>query len=58
MVKHTETVHRLLATKYLSMFDHFVGLALIGLKIFLVWGVFCRYLLNLLHYVSSGNMSL
>ena len=33
MVKHTETIHRLLPTNCFSVFDHFVGLALRGLKI-------------------------
>ena len=32
MVKHTETVHCLLFTNCLSVFDHFVGLALKGLN--------------------------
>ena len=31
MVKHTQTVRRLLPTYYLCMFDHFVGLALKGI---------------------------
>ena len=31
MVKHTKTIRRLLPTNYLSVFDHFVGLALNGL---------------------------
>ena len=26
--KHTQTVHQLLSTNFLSVFDHFVGLAL------------------------------
>ena len=32
MVKHTQTICRLLPTKCLSVFDHFVGLLLKGLK--------------------------
>ena len=32
MVKHTQTIRRLLPTKCLSVFDHFVGLGLKGLK--------------------------
>ena len=32
MVKQTQTVRRLLPTNCLSVFDHFVGLALKGLK--------------------------
>ena len=34
MVKHTQTICRLLATNCLSVFDHFVGLALKGLQNF------------------------
>ena len=33
MVKHTQTIRRLLPTNCLSVFDHFVGLALKELKI-------------------------
>ena len=32
MVKHTETIRRLLLTNCLSVFGHFVGLVLKGLK--------------------------
>ena len=32
MVKYTQKIRQLLATNYLSVFDHFVGLALKGLK--------------------------
>ena len=32
MVKDTQTIHRLLLTNCLSVFDHFVGLALKGLN--------------------------
>ena len=32
MVKHTQTICRLLPTNCLSMLDHFVGFALIGVK--------------------------
>ena len=32
MVKHTETIRRQQPTNCLSVFDHFVGLALDGLK--------------------------
>ena len=32
MVKHTQTIRRLLPTNCLSVFDYFVGLALEGLK--------------------------
>ena len=31
MIKHTQTIHWLLPTNSLSVFDHFVGLVLIGL---------------------------
>ena len=34
MVKHTQTSRRLLPTNCLSVFDHFVGLALKGLTLF------------------------
>ena len=34
MVKHTQTIRRLLPTNYLSLFDLFVGLALKGLSEF------------------------
>ena len=40
MVKHTQTIRRLLPTNYLSVFDHFVGLALKGLKYVTVKSVF------------------
>ena len=32
MVKYTQTIHLLLKTNCLSVFDHFVGLAFKGLK--------------------------
>ena len=32
MVKHTQTIRRVLPTNVLSLFDHFVGLALKGLQ--------------------------
>ena len=32
MVKHTQTIRRKLLTNCLSVFDHFVGLALKGFK--------------------------
>ena len=32
MIKHTQTIRRLLPTNCLSVFDHFVGLALKGLR--------------------------
>ena len=34
MVKHTRTIHRLLPTNCLSVFDHFVDLALKGLSLY------------------------
>ena len=33
MVKHTQTIRRLLPTNCLSVFDHFVGLVLEGLNV-------------------------
>ena len=38
MVKHTQTIHRMLPTNCLSVFDHFVGLAVKELTHF--WPVF------------------
>ena len=35
MVKHTETISRLLPTNCLNVFDHFVGLVLQGLSDYL-----------------------
>ena len=35
MVKQTQTIRRLLPTNCLSVFDHFAGLALIGLRLFI-----------------------
>ena len=32
MIKHTQTIRRLLPTNCLSVFDHFVGLGLKGLR--------------------------
>ena len=37
MVRHTQTIRRLLTTNCLSMFDDFVGLALKGLKHFFLY---------------------
>ena len=37
MVKHTKTNRRLLSTNCLSVFDHFVGLALKRLKFIPLW---------------------
>ena len=34
MVKHAQTIRRLLLTNYFSVFDHFVGLAFKGLILF------------------------
>ena len=42
MVKHTQTIRRLLPTICLIVFDHFMGLALKGLKIFLLLLLFNR----------------
>ena len=36
MVQHTQTIRRLLSTICLSVFDHFVGLALKGLRSVLI----------------------
>ena len=45
MVKHTQTIRPLLPTNYLSVLDHFVGLALKGTMFFesekiLSWKIF------------------
>ena len=34
MVKHTQTIYQLLPTDYLSVSDHYVGLAVKGLMCF------------------------
>ena len=39
MFKHTQTIRRLLPTNCLSMFDHFVGLVLKGLKLLLLLAI-------------------
>ena len=46
MVKHTQTIRRQKLTNCLSVFDHFVGLALKGLKmqIFYNWKISCQKL--------------
>ena len=36
MVKHIQTIRLLLPTNYLSVFNDFVGLALKGLKLFMI----------------------
>ena len=41
MVKHTQTIRRQQPTNCLSLFDHFVGLALKGLPPFDTWD--CYY---------------
>ena len=48
ILRHTQTICRLLPTNYLSMFDHFVGLALKGLTSYdLVLKKFIRYPKNI-----------
>ena len=37
MVKHTQTIRRLLLTNCLGVFSHFVGLALTGLRNITEW---------------------
>ena len=37
MVKHTQTIRQLLPKNCLGAFDHFVGLALKGLKVWQIW---------------------
>ena len=50
IVKHTQTIHRLSPTNCLSVFDHFVGLALKGLKL-----NFDKYTYVSLKYIRSGD---
>ena len=48
MVKHTQTIRRFLPTKYLSVFDNFVGLALKGLSMnFIKLKQFSKYQMHL-----------
>ena len=39
MVKHTQNIHRQLSTNCLSVFDHFVGLTIKGLRITLILAI-------------------
>ena len=55
MVKHTQTIRRLLPTNYLSVFDHFVGLALKELKKPEILNFVRRYLT---HWPISCNLPL
>ena len=48
MVKHTQTICVEQSTNCLSLFDHFVGLALIELKL--------TRLLPMLHYITPENI--
>ena len=48
MVKHAQTIRRQQPTTCLSVFDHFVGLMLIGLTAVFLQNAFGRLLLNLL----------
>ena len=50
MVEDNQTIHRLLLTNCLSVFDHFVGLALKGLKL-----NFGKYTNVSLKYIRSGD---
>ena len=55
MVKHTQTVNRQKTTNCLSVFDHFVGLALKGLNIILesILGVsHILFAINLFHVID------
>ena len=47
LVKHTQTIRRLLSTNCLSVFDQFVGLVLKGLRLVLKWDTLSC---NLLYY--------
>ena len=50
MIKHTQTIRRQIADELLSVFDHFVGFALKGLKIL-------RVPLILRKYCVAGNVN-
>ena len=56
MVKHTETIRRQQPTNCLSVSDHFVGLALKGLKLFpqLVYILFTHFRSMLLFYTPEN----
>ena len=60
MVKHTQTIRRLLATNCLSVFDHFVELALKGLIQSLSeqadkFSKFVRKIFNILNVLKFGR---
>ena len=55
MVKHTQTIRRLLVTNFLSVFDHFVGSALEGLSSQLVSGFFDHVLFVLDCHIPCNN---
>ena len=55
MVKHTQTIRRLLPTNYLSVFDYFVGLVLKWLTVqTLLWSV--KVLTHLLESLEHGSI--
>ena len=68
MVKYTQTILRLLLTNCLSVFDHFVGLVLKGLRSIEFWTkkqkgnklhpVFFSFVFNLLFIVIFFNVSI
>ena len=53
MVKHTQTILRLLPTNCLSVLDHFVRLATRRFKIMLRLSDFCNSIIAYLHNISS-----
>ena len=60
MVKHTQTIHRQQTTNCLSVSDHFVGLALKGLKLTLntfstKLSQISYFIFNLGHLISSWD---
>ena len=58
MAKHSQTIRRLLPTNCLSVFDHFVGLALKWLNIKGVHILMHLYITGLLHKCMTEKCSL
>ena len=55
MVKHTQTIHQLLPTNCLSVFDHFVGLALKGLNLILAVLVMLNKFVGKLNFFVNSD---
>ena len=56
MVKHTQTIRRIFPTNCLSVFDHFVGLALKGLSTLQEWFSLPQKLLLLLLKIIKSTL--